>query len=167
VVAAFDPLGELDLLRGGEKRDFPDVLEEELERVGRDLGVGLDLGFDLGLVRMDDGDLRLVERGVELVELSGLELELVERECDLVRVELAGLETALEQPLSFVGRENVLDGRSRGRAFWFSCDQTAPLLRRRSHRSRSSGRRQKSRVPATIWCRSPGRSTARSRASRV
>ncbi len=37
MVAALDPLGELDLLRGGQQVDPADVLEEELERVGRDL----------------------------------------------------------------------------------------------------------------------------------
>ena len=37
VVAALDPLRELDLLRGREQVDLADVLEEELQRVGRDL----------------------------------------------------------------------------------------------------------------------------------
>jgi len=74
-----------------------------------------------------DLDLRLVEGGVELVELRGLEPELVERERDLVGVELAGPETALEQPLCLVGCENVLDRRSTG--LRFACGQTAPLRR--------------------------------------
>jgi hypothetical protein len=72
VVATLDPLRELDLLGSGEKRHLPDVLEEELERVGRDLSVGLELGLDFGLIWVDDRDLRFVERGVELVELSRL-----------------------------------------------------------------------------------------------
>ena len=42
VVAALDPLRELDLLRGGEQVDLADVLEEELQRVGRDLARLLD-----------------------------------------------------------------------------------------------------------------------------
>ena len=37
VVAALDPLRELDLLGGGEQVDLADVLQEELQRVGRDL----------------------------------------------------------------------------------------------------------------------------------
>jgi hypothetical protein len=37
VVAALDPLRQLDLLRGGEELDPADVLEEKLERIGRDL----------------------------------------------------------------------------------------------------------------------------------
>src|SRR4029079_2473775 len=37
VVAALDALRELDLLGGREQVDLADVLEEELQRVGRDL----------------------------------------------------------------------------------------------------------------------------------
>ena len=37
VVAALDPLRELDLLRGGQQVDLADVLQEELQRVGREL----------------------------------------------------------------------------------------------------------------------------------
>src|SRR5437763_11885919 len=37
MVAALDPLGELDLLCRGEQVDLADVLEKELQRVGRDL----------------------------------------------------------------------------------------------------------------------------------
>ena len=88
VVAALDPLRELDLLRRREERHLADVLQEELQRVGRDLRVRLDLGLDV-VVRRDDRDPRLLERGVELVDLRRLELELVERQRDLVRVEAA------------------------------------------------------------------------------
>ena len=45
MVAALDALRELDLLRGGEQIDLADVLQEELERVGRELDV--DRLFDL------------------------------------------------------------------------------------------------------------------------
>ena len=65
MVAALDPLRELDLLRGGEQRHLADVLEEELQGVGRDLGVGLPLPLRrrvVGLVARDDLDLLLVER---------------------------------------------------------------------------------------------------------
>ena len=73
VVAALDPLGELDLLGGGEERHLADVLEEELQRVGRDLGLGRSQARSrsascLGLGG-DDLDLLLVERVVERVEL--------------------------------------------------------------------------------------------------
>ena len=80
MVAALDPLRELDLLRGREQRHLADVLEEELERVGRDLGrLLVELGVvHLGVGPVDDLDLQLVERGIELVGLPRLEVELVE-----------------------------------------------------------------------------------------
>ena len=109
MLAALDPLRELDLLCRREQRNLADVLEEELERVGRDLGLrrlDLDLGL-VGLARVHDRDLRLVERGVELVQLRRLELELVERERDLVRVEAARRDTR--------SRGAAAPRRSRGR----------------------------------------------------
>jgi hypothetical protein len=80
---------------------------------------------------VDDRDLGLVEGGVELVQLARLELELVEGERDLVRVETAVAEPALEEPLRLVGREDILDRRPWCRAVPFRCRQTAPLARRR------------------------------------
>jgi len=79
---------------------------------------------------VDHRNLRLVQRGVELVELARLEVELVERERDLVGLQTAGLESGLEQALSFFGREDVLDRCSNYRALRFSC-QSAPIPRRR------------------------------------
>jgi hypothetical protein len=73
-----------------------------------------------------DGDLRLVEGGVELVELGGLEIQLVERERELVGVDLSRAVPALEQPCALVAREDLLDRRSSGSALRFSCGQTAP-----------------------------------------
>ena len=72
VVAALDPLRELDLLGGGQQLDAADVLEEELERVGRDLAR---LGArgrarPRGAAAVDDVDLELLERRVELVHLA-------------------------------------------------------------------------------------------------
>jgi hypothetical protein len=90
-----------------------------------------------------DGDLRLLERGVELVELRRLELELVERECELVRVDLTGPVPALEQPLALVAGEDLLDRRSSGSALRVVSGQTAPLPRERSHRSYTGGGRQR------------------------
>jgi hypothetical protein len=145
VLAALDALRELDLLRGRQQRDLADVLEEELQRVGRDLGLGLDLGLRLVGVRVDDRDLRFLESGVELVELGRLEVELVERERELVRVDLARAVPGLEQPLAVVAREDLLDRRSSGRALRFVGGQTAPLPRRRSHGSYAGGGRQSSR----------------------
>jgi hypothetical protein len=45
-------------LRCSEKRNATDVLEEELQGIGRDLGRELDLRFRL-VFRGDDGDPRL------------------------------------------------------------------------------------------------------------
>jgi hypothetical protein len=140
VLAALDPLCELDLLCGGEQRHLADVLEEELKRVGRDLGRGrLRL---LHLVHVDDGDLRLLQRSVEVVELRGLELELVESECELVGIQLARAVAALQESLALVADEDLLDRRASGSALRFFSGQTAPLPRRRSHGSCSCGGRQ-------------------------
>ena len=86
--------------------------------------------------------MRLFERGVEVVELRRLELQLVERERELVRVDLARAVSGLEQPLALVARENLLDRRSSGRALRFVGGQTAPLPRQRSHGSYAGGGRQ-------------------------
>jgi hypothetical protein len=91
---------------------------------------------------VDDRDLRLLERRVELVELGRLELELVERERELVRVDLPGAVPDLEEPLALVAGEDLLDRRSSGSALRFFGGQAAPLPRRRSQGSYGSGGRQ-------------------------
>ena len=118
VVAELDPLRELDLLRRGEERHLADVLEEELQRVGRDLGLGRPLLLDLRLALLvaDDVDLSLLERGVELVELRRVEVELVERERDLLGVELAGALARLEQRADFEQVEDTRGDRGLRRA---------------------------------------------------
>ena len=98
VLAALDPLRELDLLRRGQERHLADVLEEELQRVGRDLA-RRPRRLGLGLVALDDLDLELVERRVELVQLRRVEVELVERARDVLGDQLARLPAALEQRL--------------------------------------------------------------------
>ncbi len=143
VLAALDALRQLDLLRRRQQRDLADVLEEELQGVGRDLRLGLDRGLRLVGVGMDDRDLRLLERGVEVVELRGLQLELVERERELVCIDLARSVPALEQPLALVAGEDLLDRRSSGSALRIVSGQTAPLPRRPSHGSYSCGGRQR------------------------
>ena len=96
VVSALDPLRQLDLLSGGEQVDLADVLQEELQRLGRDLTL-VDLGLFLG--RFDDLDVQLLELAVQLVDLCRLELELVHRDGELVRCELPGLLGARDQRL--------------------------------------------------------------------
>jgi hypothetical protein len=135
VVAALDPLCELDLLRGRQERNLADVLQEELQRVGRDLGLGglpraLALGLLLGLLRHDDLDLLLVERVVERVDLRGIEIQLVERECELVRIEPPLRPAGLEQRAALVGLENDLRCRRRWfRIAWCCSAQDRPFRR--------------------------------------
>ena len=128
MVAALDPLRELDLLRCCEKRDATDVLQEELQRVGGDLRRRLGLRLGLLLCRRNDFDLRLVERGVELVELPRLQPELVEGEGDLVRLQPTRLQAALQEPLSLVGRKDVFDDYLSTWTFCVACGgQRTPL----------------------------------------
>ena len=84
------------------------------------------VGLRLGLARRDDRDLRLVEGGVELVELGRLEVELVERERHLVGVELPGLQSGLEELLRLVARKDVLDRRSSRCCLRFRCQLPPP-----------------------------------------
>ena len=118
VVAALDPLGQLDLLRGGQQVDAADVLEEELQGVGRHF-LRLELlgnGIVLLLPGRDHLDLQLVEGLVEVVDLARVEVELVERERDLVRCQRARLPPRLEQAPGLLGLEHrhalAYDGRS-------------------------------------------------------
>ena len=129
MVAALDPLRELDLLGGGQQLDLADVLEEELERVGRDLTDGLVeprlyLRLRLGRLRVDDLDLQLLERPVDLLDLRRLELELVERKCDLLGADPPGGLCRLEQVPCFLRLENLDRG-----SFLRSCCGHLPLLR--------------------------------------
>ena len=67
-VAALDPLRQLDLLRGGQQLHLADVLQEELQRVGRDLTDRCDRLVVLLDVASDDVDVHLLERAVEVVD---------------------------------------------------------------------------------------------------
>jgi len=100
---------ELDLLRGGQEIDLADVLQEELQRVGRDLARLFD-SFLLLLDAGDDLDVELLERVVKVVDLPRLEVELVERDGDLVGTELPVFLPCVEQRLCIVRLEQVDDG---------------------------------------------------------
>ena len=107
VVAALDPLRELDLLRRGQQVDLADVLQEQLERVGRDFRP-LDIErLLLRLLGLDDLDVQLLEQAVELVDLRGVEGQLVERDRDLIRSELSRLTTGLEELPRLLDVENA------------------------------------------------------------
>jgi hypothetical protein len=107
VVAALDSLRELDLLRRGQQVDFADVLQEELERIGRDLRA-----FDvervlLGLLDLNDLDVQLLEQTVELVDLPRVEGQLVERERDLLCGQLPRLAPDLKELPRLLDFENT------------------------------------------------------------
>src|SRR5436190_11374025 len=108
MLAALDPLGQLDLLRGGQQVDLADVLQEELQRVGAYLARLLDLAHWL-FGPVEDLDVQLLQRVVHLVDLRGIELELGQRERDLLGAERAGLAPALHQTSRFVGLEHLRD----------------------------------------------------------
>src|SRR5215831_6909937 len=103
VVTALDPLRELDLLRGGEQVDLPDVLQEELQRVCRDLARLLHRCLVVFLRPGDDLDMELFECVVEVVDLGGIEVELVQRDSDFVGVQLAAFATGVQKCLGVVG----------------------------------------------------------------
>jgi hypothetical protein len=126
VVAALDALGEPHLLRGGEQVDLADVLEEQLQRVGRDL---TRLRRLLGLFASlgDDLDLGLLERDVELVELSRVQVELVERERDLLRRQRAVLLARSEQRPRFIRVKDVPNRPASRLLFWCVSVHSAPL----------------------------------------
>src|SRR5262249_8113791 len=92
----------------------------------------------------DDLDLRVLERRVEFVHLPRVEGELVERECDLLRVEPSYRSARFEQRPRLVRVENVLAGPTRARPT-IRCAQTAPLVRRITHARRRVGARQRVR----------------------
>ena len=108
MVTALDPLRQLDLLRRSQEVHLADVLQEELQRIRRDVRP-LDLERIVGgflLVRDDDLDVELLEHAVELVDLAGIEGQLLERDCDLVGREAAGLAARLQKLPGLVAYED-------------------------------------------------------------
>ena len=109
LVAELDALGEPDLVRGGEQRHAADVLEEELEGVGRRLDGGrrgaaraLVLLGELGgagdrLGLLEELDAGLLEVLVDRLDGIGVEPETVDDLGDLLHAEEAHLTTADHQ----------------------------------------------------------------------
>jgi hypothetical protein len=100
---------ELDLLRRGEQLDLADVLEEQLQRVGRDLARRRGRLLLLLVVLADDVDLHLLERAVEVVHRSRIDLQLAQRDRDLVRAQRAGTLRRLQEALGLIGRQQVVE----------------------------------------------------------
>ena len=116
-VAALDPLGEVDLLLRGQQADLADVLEEQLQRVGRHVrleverrlrlapaalvGRALDLGTSRGrrVDVLDQLDLGALEEAVELLEVGLVHVELGDRALDLGVAEHADLLALRDQAL--------------------------------------------------------------------
>jgi hypothetical protein len=102
LVAALDPLRELDLLDRRQERPLRDVAQEELQGVAGGLGDGGGLecaGSRLvgALGRVDDFDAAAVGLGVERLERTLLEIELLDRRRDLAELEAAVVLSLLEE----------------------------------------------------------------------
>jgi hypothetical protein len=98
-VAALDPLGQVDLLLCGQQADLADVLEEQLQGVGRHVrlevqrrlrlaaaalvGSALDLGGgERRIDLLDELDLSPLEEAVQLLDVSLVEIQLGYRSGD-------------------------------------------------------------------------------------
>ena len=89
------------------RRHAADVLQEQLQRVGRHLA-RRQVEDDLLLDAADHHvDLERLERAVEVVDLVGVEIERVERADDLVLGDGAGLADALDQGPGLVAAEQL------------------------------------------------------------
>jgi len=106
MVAALDPLRELDLLRSGQQVDLADVAQEELQRVGRDLARLGDRVLLVRRARVDDLDVDVAQRLVEIVDLSRVEVELAEADRDLLGRQRPRFLRRLEQRARLVGVED-------------------------------------------------------------
>ncbi len=96
-VAALDPLGEVDLLLGGQQAHLADVLEEQLQRVGRHVRLEVERGFgfapaalvgralelrgggDRRVDVLDELDLGALEEAVQLFDVRLVQVELGHR----------------------------------------------------------------------------------------
>src|SRR3954454_18862357 len=86
-VAALDALGEVDLLLRGQQPHLPDVLQEELERVGRHVRPQVQRGLDLRAAAALVGRALDVGRGGRRVDLlDELDLGLLEVAAQLLHV---------------------------------------------------------------------------------
>ncbi len=130
-VAALDPLGQIDLLIGGQERHLPDLAQVQPERVERRLDGEVELRplLLLGqcrllvrrvlvLLALHQLDAVVDQVGVEVLDLLLRQLDVLEPGDDLVVGEEASLETALNELLELldVGKSDV-DGEHSTSAF--------------------------------------------------
>src|SRR5829696_1408839 len=151
-VAALDPLGELDLLSGGQERVTAGLAQEELERVGRRLVDGrlrrrLRRLFGLwGL--LDDVDAALLELALERLALHLVQLQRLENLCQLGVPDCARLLGNLEQVAQILAAEDRLDLSRRHPASCLSPNTgDAKLVRSISRRAGAS----LYRIPHRCW----------------
>ena len=104
-VAALDPLRELDLLLLRQQRVAPDLLHEELERVGRRDGeVAVDVGrLRLAAAVVAELDAAALDLLVEVLELVLAELERLDELVHLGVLEALVLLAAVEQCTAALG----------------------------------------------------------------
>ena len=76
-----------------------------------DISRGCSTTSALLLAAPDDLDVQLLERVVEVVDLRGVELELVQRERNLLGGQRSSLATDFEQPLDLVRLHHLSDRR--------------------------------------------------------
>ena len=111
-VPALDPLGELDLVRGGEERMAPDLAQKELEGIRRGLE---DLRGPRRRRRLprwllddlDDLDIALFELAMDELDVCRIELEGVEHLGNIGRLEEAGSFAALQEVLDLLVLKSV------------------------------------------------------------
>src|SRR6185437_4507103 len=109
-VAALDPLGQADLLVGGEQRDLADLAQVEPERVEARLDGQVELGRLLAVegrillrrlprLGVQELDVVVQQVGVEVLQLFLRELDFLQRGRNLVEREVALLVSFLDQGL--------------------------------------------------------------------
>ena len=104
LVALLDALGEFDLLRRSQQRHTPDVLEKQLQRIGRDFA-SREVERRASLVcrlRSNDLHVRRIESAIDVLDLRVGQVELVERASQiLVRDSASLFSLRQKRPRSF------------------------------------------------------------------
>ena len=107
-VAALDPLGELDLVRGGQQLVAAGLVQEQLERVGRDRVRDRSGRLD-GVLRVGPQlDVALFEGALELVQVVGREVVLERERLELALLHEAALGGLVEKGLDMSKLKQVV-----------------------------------------------------------